>query len=101
MLSHLQFSQLNRILQGNFREVVCPCGAVFYSFSPIAMYHNNACRQKYFRMKKSGVVGKIENKIVEIKITKQEEQVQEPDNELLLNKLLEKNNQLTRKLKNL
>lgn len=107
MLSQNQFSQLKKLLQGNIIEVECPCGVHFYTFSNRAIYHNGACKQKYFRAKQFNLIEEaevIEEREVESKETEHKEsqtiQPKEKNNEKL-NRLIEKGKLYTNKLKNL
>ena len=107
MLSQNQFSQLKKLLQGNIIEVECPCGVRFYTFSNKAIYHNGACRQKYFRLKQFNLIEEavvIEERNVEPKETEHKEpqiiQFKIKNNEKL-NRLIQKEKLYTNKLKNL
>jgi hypothetical protein len=94
MLSHIQFNQLKKMLENNtLHEVICR--AVFYSSSTSAKFHSNSCRQKYFRLRKLGV---LENELIkdEPKIVQLPEQVEEEQE--ILNQLIEKSKIYTNKL---
>lgn len=51
MLSQSQFYKLQKLLNGNIRQVECPCGDTFFTLSTKAIYHSNSCRQRFFREK--------------------------------------------------
>lgn len=34
-------------------EMKCPCGETFYTYSKRSIYHNNACKQYFFRLKQN------------------------------------------------
>lgn len=94
MLSHVQFSQIKKMLQGSLREVECPCGVHFYTCSTRAVYHNNACRQHFFREKNRE--GFDNGKISDVEIVKIND-----DNNETINQLIEKEKIYANKLKSI
>ena len=95
MLSHPQFFQLKRLLKDNIREVECPCGIRFYTCNTRAIYHSNACRQHFFRIKQSEVANE-EPSQEQVETT----EIQQAENETL-NLLFEKNKINANKLKSI
>ena len=97
MLSHPQFFQLKRLLKDNIREVECPCGIRFYTCNTRSIYHSNACRQQFFRLKKLELVEfeKVQEQQIE---TTEIKEIKEED-EKTINELIAKSQLYSNKLK--